>query len=313
MRGKHPRGLPFPEDTLMHSAPDHPARRRPAAAALAVAALAVGVSVLGCATVRNPVPSIPTGSAGHLPGKFVWHALLTDDVAGAERFYGRLFGWTFEPVANQPDYHLIRSGGRAIGAVVYARPTATSGPITQWLSFLSVADVDAAAARFSGGKVHLRGADVPGFGRVALVSDPYGAPLALVRSASGDPADGAEPAVHDWLWREYITSRPKDAAAFYGALAGYEAKAEAHAGLDDYWVFWSGGKGRAGMVAAPDLGRKSMWLPYVRVADAVAAADRARSLGGSVVLAPTPEIRDGNAAVIRDPRGALLALQKYPF
>ena len=30
------------------------------------------------------------------PGRFVWHDLLTKDVAGARRFYGELLGWRFE-------------------------------------------------------------------------------------------------------------------------------------------------------------------------------------------------------------------------
>jgi predicted enzyme related to lactoylglutathione lyase len=37
------------------------------------------------------------------------------------------------------------------------------------------------------------------------------------------------------------------------------------------------------------------------------------SLGGKVVLAPRPDIRNGTLAVVADPSGAVLALQKWPL
>jgi hypothetical protein len=48
------------------------------------------------------------------------------------------------------------------------------------------------------------------------------------------------------------------------------------------------------------------------VADPAAAAARAESLGGRILLAPSPEVREGTIAIVADPSGAILALQKWP-
>ena len=43
------------------------------------------------------------------------------------------------------------------------------------------------------------------------------------------------------------------------------------------------------------------------------AAEKAKALGGRVVLAPRADIRNGSLAIVVDPTGAALALQKFPF
>ena len=46
------------------------------------------------------------------PGSFVWHDLLTKDVAGAKRFYGELFGWRFEDTKRGDRPYVIARVGR---------------------------------------------------------------------------------------------------------------------------------------------------------------------------------------------------------
>lgn len=53
--------------------------------------------------------------------------------------------------------------------------------------------------------------------------------------------------------------------------------------------------------------RKPQWVPYVPVADLSAAADRAASLGASVVRGPI-ELPAGSLMVIADPSGAPIVL-----
>ena len=69
------------------------------------------------------------------------------------------------------------------------------------------------------------------------------------------------------------------------------------------------------MFRLPDT-RKNVppnWLPYVLVADPAALAARVEGLGGRVLLSPQPEHRKGSLAVVADPTGAVVALQKFPF
>jgi predicted enzyme related to lactoylglutathione lyase len=53
------------------------------------------------------------------------------------------------------------------------------------------------------------------------------------------------------------------------------------------------------------------WLPAIRVADLNAMVARAVSLGGRVILAPRPDMRNGTIAIIGDPTGAALTLQQW--
>jgi predicted enzyme related to lactoylglutathione lyase len=55
---------------------------------------------------------------------------------------------------------------------------------------------------------------------------------------------------------------------------------------------------------------QSVWLTYFGVDDPAAAAARAQALGGKVLLPASPQLREGSMAVVTDPSGAVLVLQK---
>jgi predicted enzyme related to lactoylglutathione lyase len=73
----------------------------------------------------------------------------------------------------------------------------------------------------------------------------------------------------------------------------------------------SGGE-RAGILAKPEAAWEPVWLTYFGVADPAASVARVEALGGRVVAPPSPELREGTMAVVTDPSGALLVLQKWP-
>jgi predicted enzyme related to lactoylglutathione lyase len=275
----------------------------------------IGAALLAAACTRTaPLPAISADPIPeHIPGKLVWRALLTDDPLAARTFYGALFGWTFESTAID-EYTLIRAGGRPVGAVLEVEPSNDTERVTQWLSFLSVRDVDALIPEFElAGTIHRKPLDVPGFGRVAVVADPQQAPLALFRSATGDPPDGVEPAIGEFLWTDYVAAEPLAAADFYRRIAGWDVRRHDSPSGNEYWVFWQADQGRAGMFENPWPEVNANWLPYVRVADTAASVARVTQLGGTIVLAPSPEIRNGTTAIVLDPQGAALVLQSYPF
>ncbi len=283
-------------------------RKRPhAIRPLGLAAVLI-MLVAACASNLPPITEPPT--APHIPGKFVWHTLFTDDPAAAQRFYGELLGWEFEDIGDGGTYTLIRSGGHPVGAMALMKPTPTLPDVSQWVSFMSVADVDAAADMFrNGGSVYGGPADLKGLGRVAVVADPQGAPLGLIRSENGDPADGREPQIGEFLWRDYVAGDVESAFAFYRQVAGYDHREH----KPGYELFVAGGKERAGVFKSPWPKVTPNWLPYVRVADAATAVAKARSLGGEIIFEPQPDVRNASTAIVADPTGAALALQKYPF
>lgn len=269
-------------------------------------AVTLAVSLAACGGVRFAPVSEPPSNR-HLPGKFVWHDLITPDVDDSKAFYGKLFGWQFE---TRDGYTLIRNDGRAIGGMV-AAGRASDPRSARWLLSLSVRDVDEAVdgVRQAGGKL-LRGPmDLPPRGRFALVSDNRGAQLGLLRSASGDPPD-TPPAIGDWLWAELWSNDLQASLDFYRALLGYRAeRLAADVRGVPYRVLSIDGKWRAGIGQIPWENVHDQWIPYVRVADVAATMARAEALGGEVYLKPQPGAPA--MALIADPGGAILMIERW--
>jgi predicted enzyme related to lactoylglutathione lyase len=283
-----------------------------------IVVISLAVVVLVAAAPR---PSIDTqGTAQSIaaatarPGDFVWHDLVTDNPAACRAFYAALFGWTFEAGAGiDPGYIIIKNNGRRIGGVVRRARAAGEEAGAQWLTYLVVQDVDKASAAFrdAGGRIFRGPLTAMKDLRVAAVADPQGAPLGL---ASRGPQSDAprDAAVHEWLWMEYVARDPESALKFYGDVAGF--KHEVSEQREDFTYYMlSTDRPRAGLFRTVWKRETSAWLPYVRVEDPVAMAARATQLGGTVVLAPQPRVRNNSLAVILDPAGAAVALQKFPF
>jgi predicted enzyme related to lactoylglutathione lyase len=270
---------------------------------LSLASLAM-VLAAGCATQLPEVPPI-SESGTYLPGKVVWHDLVTPDLGGARAYYGQLFDWTFEDVDDK--YALIRDRGELIGGMAEVR---SSDSYSYWIPLLSVTDVDRAVATTTaaGGKRIVKPFEVPGRGRVAVLEDPQGATFAVVRSAQGDPSD-REPTANRWMWHEIWSDDVDRTAAFYSSLVAYSnGHAEVH-GVD-YRYLESGGEPRVGLLKKLDPEIDTTWVSYVRVADVSATVARARSLGGEVLMEPSDDVREGSVAIIADPNGAGLVVQE---
>ena len=252
------------------------------------------------------------GTAERTPGRFVWYDLVTDDVAAARAFYGELFGWEFEEIPGHPNqFVLIRSGGIPIGGLVQLERERPDSAGSRWIGSLSVTDVDVMAQRFRdrGGAVLGGPVDIDKRGRVAVVSDPQGAVLALVRTEDGDPPE-REPRVNDWLWQELWTTDGPTALAFYQDMIGYQSQTvDIPAGA--YHVLQRDGHSYAGLAQLPWDSVPPIWLPYIMVEDPGAVSARVEALGGRVVLSPD-QIQSRDAAVIEDPTGGKLAVQRWP-
>jgi predicted enzyme related to lactoylglutathione lyase len=93
------------------------------------------------------------------------------------------------------------------------------------------------------------------------------------------------------------------ATDFYRRLLGWRPAPVDAAGRE-YTALEMGGGVAGGVVECPTA--RAVWLPYVEVADAVAATERAQALGARVLLAPR-EGPAGYRSVIAEPAGAELA------
>jgi predicted enzyme related to lactoylglutathione lyase len=245
----------------------------------------------------------------HLPGKFVWFEHLSNDIPAARAFYEKLFGWNTEVMTMQgtDPYAMIHNGNDGIGGYANARP----GAPTQWMSYLSVPDVDSAykAAIAAGAKSVVAPTDYGGAGRMATIADPTGGVFSLWRGTQGDPPEVERTPPGGWIWNELSTQDEKTALAFYEKVFAFDHDAMQ---MPDgtYYVLKQGGKGRAGLWKATDASMPTMWLPYVCVEDADKKADLAKSLGATVVVPPSDIPGVGRFAVFGDPQGAALAILK---
>ena len=119
------------------------------------------------------------------PGAVSWTELITSDVEAAKKFYGDLFGWTFQrfPEANMP-YDVISVGDRQFGGVFKAPPE-LAPPQPTWMSYVTVENVDETAKKAAqlGGKVLMPPQDIPQVGRFCVIQDPQGAVLAAIAYA----------------------------------------------------------------------------------------------------------------------------------
>jgi uncharacterized protein len=121
------------------------------------------------------------------PGALCWADLNTTDAEKASRFYGGLFGWTFE--TGKDGYRHIINGSdkhNMIGGIP-PRMHAPPGAPSHWMSYFHVTDCKASAVKAAKlGASTLMPADlIPEVGTIAVISDPQGAVFALFQPPAG--------------------------------------------------------------------------------------------------------------------------------
>ncbi len=276
--------------------------------------LAAFASSVAAAPLELP-PLVEPASVEHHVGKVIWVDLVTPDLAGAERFYSGLFGWTFRDVQTGPSgYTLALLDGSPVGGL-FIRPL-PPGEQRQpaWLTFIAVRDVDAVkrTAVEHGAKVVTAPKTFAKRGRQAVFADPQGALFAVLASSSGDPSDFLA-APGEWIWSSLLVGDPDKDAAFYQDLFGYDVFDLASDDGLEHVILSSDDYARAGVNAFPgDAARRHPhWLNFVRVVDAGDAAAKAVALGGRVLVEPHLDRHGGRVAVVADPAGAPVGLMEW--
>ena len=109
-------------------------------------------------------------------GQVAWFELPAKDTRRAQRFYGELFGWTFERFGDD-DYHITY---RAAGAIF--GPSEQAGPNL----YFATDDIDAAIARVRelGGEAGERQEIPNDFGSFAHCRDTEGTAFSLFQSGA---------------------------------------------------------------------------------------------------------------------------------
>jgi predicted enzyme related to lactoylglutathione lyase len=280
------------------------------------------ILVLGaCATQFNMPPVTQVANGEHLPGKIIWHDLLTDTPVRTEVFYSELFGWKFEALPDKKiNYTLIRHEGELIGGMVDQNRLPNKMDISQWVVGLSVVNIEKTAETLleAGGTVYTPPTSLGERGQIAVVADSQGALLALLETRDGDPLDGEGiTAPGGFLWDELWADDVAGAAEFYHRLSPYTIDEETLGSEEspmDYRVLITNDHPRAGIRPNPVEDLQPMWVSYLRVAD-LAELDRileeVEPLGGRILVPATERPGGGVVAVIAGPSGAGIALQTW--
>jgi predicted enzyme related to lactoylglutathione lyase len=277
-------------------------------------ALLLALLAAGCTAITVNLPPIteaPTDERHN--GKVVWRDLLTNTPEASRRFYGE--PRVFVGVGGGDAYMLIRHNGELIGGMVDTNALGKTENISQWITTISVSDIDAAAGRVAGagGKIINAPEPIGDRGRMAVVEDSTGALFAMIQAQGGDPAD-SEAVQNGWLWDELWTSNVDTATGFYQTVFGFEHKDHAVENADrNYRVLQYGDKPRAGVLKNPFGDERPVWVNYIRVVDPSAVTARVEELGGRVLVEAQARPIGGEVAFIAGPSGAGVALQTWPL
>lgn len=252
-----------------------------------------------------------TQRSGHIDGAPCWADLSTPDLAGAQRFYAALLGWTFDEADAKMGYYTnCRKDGRRVAGMAPKHPDQDLP--TAWSVYLQSSAIDETARKTveAGGRLMMPPMDIPGSGRMMYGFDP-------TRAAFGvwQPGDhrGAEltDAPGAMCWHELNTRDGGAADEFYRGLFGYEVEQIGDGAGFDYAVWKLDGRvlcGRMQMTSEyGDL--PPHWMTYFAVEDCDASAEQIKALGGKVLQGPF-DSPYGRIAVVTDPYGAVFSIIK---
>jgi uncharacterized protein len=271
------------------------------------------------AEVTDAPPRAAATAAAHpLHGSPVWYELMTDDPDGAKAFYDAVVGWEIgDRQPGDQDYRMIGrgDGGFAGGVLRLTDEMRRHGARPMWLGYIGVDDVDAAVANVeaTGGKALMPAFDIPQ-GRIAMIADPQGNPLYLMKPVppAGHPdaqSDVFSPDAEQRVgWNELTTPDPAAARQFYGDLFGWTSDDFMPMGEFGEYRFFAHAGTTIGAVCGVSPGGSAGWRYYIRVPSISAAVEAVKANGGTVSMGPH-EVPGGDHIIIgNDPRGAEFAL-----
>lgn len=246
-------------------------------------------------------------------GTPIWYELMSNEPEASKAFYDDVFGWNVQPApAEGQDYRMIQSDEGFVGGVLKLTPEMCAGGAKPtWLTYFGVDDVDATAAlaQESGGSVLLPPFDIPDIGRVAMISDPQGIPLYVMRGASDQDSTVFErTGMGKCNWNELTTPDQASANAFYAKVFGFTYPDKMSMGdLGDY-VFVAVGDTTLGATMKAPAGAPIGWKPYFRAPNIDVAAETVKKRGGAVLEGPHEVPGGDRVLVARDPHGVVFGI-----
>ena len=244
-------------------------------------------------------------------GLFSWVDLATSDPVGAAAFYGGLFGWEAEalPIDMGGTYTMFRIDGHNVAGMGELSPEMQAQGIPpNWSSYVKHSDADVIAAKTTaaGGMVVMPPMDVMDQGRMMLATDTTGAAFGVWQPKNHIGAQLVN-VPNTLVWNELATRDVAASQAFYEAVFGWTNESDE----SGYVMFRNNGRMQAGMLAMNEAFGDDVppnWAVYFLVEDINASSQKAKALGGILIVPPTPAGEMGHFSVIQDPQGAIFSI-----
>jgi predicted enzyme related to lactoylglutathione lyase len=252
-------------------------------------------------------------------GRIAWYQLVTKDTESAQKFYAAVVGWDGgdDPQA-QPSTQETGSAWSELGsaqALVTMDKDENLAP--HWRAYFSVPCVDSACQRaiMGGGEVYIESTEIPGVGKVAVLSDILGAVFAVVEPCEGLP-DYSDGPVDDgqFCWSELGTENYTLAFRFYEGIFHWSPGRAVNIPQGRTYQMFKHGEREIGGIL--DLKRDEdvppHWMHYIRVPSVESAIERAEANGGTVIIG-AHQVPDGaKTACLSDPQGAIFSVWSPP-
>jgi predicted enzyme related to lactoylglutathione lyase len=121
-------------------------------------------------------------------GTFYWNELMARDIKGAKKFYADTMGWSYDamPTPDGGTYWIAKMGDEPVGGMFDISGSDYTGVPVGWMSYIAVDNVDARVKKAvaAGAKVMKPAFDVPGVGRIAILTEPGGAGIGWMTPAN---------------------------------------------------------------------------------------------------------------------------------
>jgi uncharacterized protein len=226
----------------------------------------------------------------YLPGVPCWVDVASPDSRVSTAFYGGLFGWEFDGL-------IARLDGRAVAGI--GPPGAAS-----WRTHVRAGEGTEERIDAAGGRA------LP----ERLIADDAGAAFGLA-----DAPIGAElvNAPCSWNWSNLHTPDPARAAAFYGAVFGWQTESFGPATMFRLPGYVGGepqqpvSREVVAAMAPAEAGETPRWSADFWVADVDAVVASAERLGGRTI-APPFDNPVGRSATLADPTGVSFTVSSMP-
>jgi predicted enzyme related to lactoylglutathione lyase len=210
------------------------------------------------------------------------------------------------------DYRMINAGDGLVGGIFkLTDDMCEQGAAPCWMMYIGVDDVDACvgANAAAGGSVMLPAFDIPNVGRIAMLTDPQGAPFYVMRGSSDEKSTAYNPdSAGHGAWHELHATDGVSATDFYCGQFGWGKSSSVDMGpMGKYQLLSSGGRDLGGIMTDARFPRPA-WLVYFRVDGIELAARRIVEAGGQVIHGPMEVPGGGWIVNGLDPEGVMFAL-----